>query len=121
MALCKQHKTRTACFMLFAAYQYMRFHEDLTINMTSRVKTRKTAPPPGGQYIIRTNALIENCPPPGGHFHETAAPPGGHVFQQTDIIGKNNLTTFHSSHIKKIAPPSGRHVFQRTRTIFELS
>ncbi|KAH3842770.1 hypothetical protein DPMN_116274 [Dreissena polymorpha] len=69
---------------------------------------------------------------------ETAASPGGHVFQQTepilelsrDIIGTNNLTTFHEDWTlnvtsrmltRKTAPPTGRHVFQRSRTIFELS
>ncbi|KAH3843164.1 hypothetical protein DPMN_116673 [Dreissena polymorpha] len=106
-----------------------KFHEDRTINVTSRVK---------------------NAPPLGSHFHEdwtinvasrvltrkNAPPPGGHVFQPTgiilelvqDIIGMNLLTKFHEdwainvvlrvltrfyySHIRKNAPPLGSHVFQ---------
>ncbi|KAH3803185.1 hypothetical protein DPMN_156886 [Dreissena polymorpha] len=121
-------------------------HEDQTINVASRVLTRKNAPPPD---IIRKNLLTK--------FHEdrvlsrkNAPPPGSHVFQPTsmifelvhDIIGMNlNLTKFHEdrtitgkmprpigSHIslrpifspKKNALPLGSHVFQANVTIFEL-
>ncbi|KAH3769593.1 hypothetical protein DPMN_170866 [Dreissena polymorpha] len=75
------------------------FHEDQTINVTPRVLTRKTAPPPGGHIFqgtgtifrvnratIETNVMTK--------FHEdwtinvtsrvltskTAPPPGGHIF-----------------------------------------
>ncbi|KAH3848842.1 hypothetical protein DPMN_091225 [Dreissena polymorpha] len=55
-----------------------KFHEDQTINVASRVLTRKNAPPPD---IIGTNLLtkfhddrtinvasrVKNAPPPGGH------------------------------------------------------
>ncbi|KAH3888759.1 hypothetical protein DPMN_012799 [Dreissena polymorpha] len=117
-----------------------KFHDDRTINVASRVLTRKNAPPPD---IIRTNLLTK--------FHEdrkinvasrvltrkNAPPPGSHVFQPTsiifelvqDIIGVNLLTKFHEDltinvasrvHIKKNAPPLGSHVFQANVTIFKL-
>ncbi|KAH3872988.1 hypothetical protein DPMN_036212 [Dreissena polymorpha] len=76
-----------------------------TINVASRVLTRKTAT---------------------SH--------GGHVFQQTgiffelvqDIIGMNLLTKFHENRTINVAsrvknaPPLGSHVFQAKVTIFEL-
>ncbi|KAH3892820.1 hypothetical protein DPMN_016950 [Dreissena polymorpha] len=74
------------------------FHQDWTINATSRVLTR---------FYYR-------------HIWKNARPPGGHVFQSTgiifelvqDIIGMNLLT-------KKNALPLGSHVFQAKVTIFE--
>ncbi|KAH3793292.1 hypothetical protein DPMN_146799 [Dreissena polymorpha] len=61
-----------------------KFHDDRKINVTSRVLTRKIAPPPWWQYIIGMNLLTK--------FHEdqtinvasrvkNASPLGGHVFQ----------------------------------------
>ncbi|KAH3861003.1 hypothetical protein DPMN_023929 [Dreissena polymorpha] len=80
------------------------FHEDWTNNVTSRVLTRKNAPP---------------C--------------GSHVFQQKgtifklmkDIICTTVLMKFYYSHIRKIltkknAVLTGVHVFQFTGTILEL-
>ena len=99
-----------------------KFHEDWTINVTSRVLTRF--------YY--------------SHIRKTATPPGSHVFQPTgtifelspDIIRTNVLTKFHEdwtinvtsrvltrfyySHIRKTAPPLGSHDFHATETIFEL-
>ncbi|KAH3825868.1 hypothetical protein DPMN_127751 [Dreissena polymorpha] len=65
----------------------IKFHEDGTRNVASRVFTSKS------QDIIRTNVLTKI----------TSLPPGGHVFQQTetifeliqDIIKTNILTNFH--------------------------
>ncbi|KAH3746645.1 hypothetical protein DPMN_181055 [Dreissena polymorpha] len=112
------------------------FHEDWTINVASRVLTRKNALPPWWPYIIGTNLLTK--------FHEdrkinvasreNAPTPGGHVFQPTciifklvqDIIGMNLLNKFHEdwtinvvSRVKN-APPLGSHVFQANVSIFEL-
>ncbi|KAH3826540.1 hypothetical protein DPMN_128446 [Dreissena polymorpha] len=123
-----------------------KFHEDRTINVVSRVLTRKNAPSTSGhviliiQYIIKTNLLTK--------FHydrainvasrvltrKNAPPFGGHVFQPTgiifklvqDIIGMNRLTKFHEDRtiivasIGKIPRPIGSHVFQANVTISKL-
>ncbi|KAH3747794.1 hypothetical protein DPMN_182226 [Dreissena polymorpha] len=70
------------------------FHQDWTINVTSRVLTRKNAPPLAAIYydIIRMNLLTK--------FHED---------------WKINV----ASRVKN-APPLGSHVFQAKVTIFEL-
>ncbi|KAH3887467.1 hypothetical protein DPMN_011484 [Dreissena polymorpha] len=94
------------------------FHQDWTINVASRVLTRKTAPPPGGHVFQPTGIISELV---------------------QDIIGMNLLTKFHLfwtinvasrvlrrfyyshySHIRKNALPLGSHVFQAKVTIFEL-
>ncbi|KAH3727031.1 hypothetical protein DPMN_052956 [Dreissena polymorpha] len=120
-----------------------KFHEDWTINVPSRVLTRKNAPPPGGHFHedrkinVASRVLTrKNAPPPGGHVFQ----PTGIIFELVqDIIGMNLLTKFHEdwtinvasrvltrfyySHIwpyKENAPPLGRHVFQAKVTIFEL-
>ncbi|KAH3887480.1 hypothetical protein DPMN_011497, partial [Dreissena polymorpha] len=113
-----------------------KFHDDLKINVTSRVLTRKIAPP----HIIGMNLLTE--------FHEdrtinvasrvkNALPLSSHVFQAKvtifeliqDISGTNLLSKFHedwkinvASRVltRKNAPPPGGHVFQPTGIIFEL-
>ncbi|KAH3839980.1 hypothetical protein DPMN_113421 [Dreissena polymorpha] len=85
-----------------------KFHEDWTINVASRVLTRKNAPP-----LFHDDRKINVISRP--------CPCGGHVFQPTgiifellqDIIGMNLLT-------KKNAPPHGSHVTQANVTIFEL-
>ncbi|KAH3882671.1 hypothetical protein DPMN_006615 [Dreissena polymorpha] len=77
--------------------QTNRVYEDRTINVASRLFTRKNAPPPD---IIGTNLLTNVSK------EKSPAPPpllGGHVFQPTgtvftlikDIIGTNLLTKFH--------------------------
>ncbi|KAH3881960.1 hypothetical protein DPMN_005888 [Dreissena polymorpha] len=126
----------------------MKFHVQ---NLTSRVFTRKTAPPPGGHPFSSKNhfqtqlSYLENK-----LFTRKIAPPtGGHVFQQTGttfdkvfpfffltyfnlnrgIIGTNLLTKFHEERTRNVAsrvftstvPPTGGHVFQQTRTTFELN
>ncbi|KAH3716534.1 hypothetical protein DPMN_059258 [Dreissena polymorpha] len=102
-----------------------KFHEDWTINVASRVLTRKNAPPP--PYIIGTNLLTK--------FHDDRklnvtsrvltrkiAPPLWWPY----IIGMNLLTEFHedqtinvASRVKN-APPLGGHVIKANVTIFEL-
>ncbi|KAH3738514.1 hypothetical protein DPMN_045149 [Dreissena polymorpha] len=73
---------------IIATNHMIKFHEDRTINVASRVLTRKNAPPPD---IIRTNLLTK--------FHEdrninvasrvltrkNSPPPGGHVFQPSTL------------------------------------
>ncbi|KAH3700870.1 hypothetical protein DPMN_075851 [Dreissena polymorpha] len=124
-----------------------KFHEDWTINVTSRVLTSKAAPPPGSHVfqqtdttfklslaIIKTNAQTK--------FHEdltinvtprvltnkTALPPGGHkinVLTKFHEDWTKNVTSrafkcFQYIHIEKTAPPPGGHVFSPIWTIFEL-
>ncbi|KAH3833886.1 hypothetical protein DPMN_107202 [Dreissena polymorpha] len=126
---------------IIGAILVTKFNEDQTINVTSRVFTRKNASPPD---IIGTTLLTK--------FHEgrkinvasrvltrkNAPPSGSHVFQPTgiifkliqDIIEMNLLTKFHEdrtvnvasrvltrfyySHIRKNAPPLGNHFFKQT-------
>ncbi|KAH3771634.1 hypothetical protein DPMN_172960 [Dreissena polymorpha] len=81
-----------------------KFHEDWTINVASRVLTRKNAPPPGGHVFQPTGIIFKL-------FH--------------DIIGMNLLTIFHEDWkqmwpLEKKAPPLGSHVFQAKVTIFKL-
>ncbi|KAH3819171.1 hypothetical protein DPMN_120904 [Dreissena polymorpha] len=91
-----------------------KFHDDRTINIASRVLTRKNATPPWWPYINGANHLTK--------FHddrtinvssrENAPPP--------DIIGTNLLTKFHEDRkinvtsrvlTTKNAPPPGGHVY----------
>ncbi|KAH3734890.1 hypothetical protein DPMN_041341 [Dreissena polymorpha] len=93
----------------------IKFHEDWTINVASRVLTRF--------YY--------------SHIRKNAPPLGSHVFQAKvtiieliqDISGTNLLSKFHedwkinvASRVltRKNAPPPGGHVFQPTGIIFEL-
>ncbi|KAH3859720.1 hypothetical protein DPMN_102543 [Dreissena polymorpha] len=89
-------------------YLLTKFHDDRTINVASRVLTRKNAPPPGGHVFKATSIIFELV---------------------QDFIGTNLLTNFNEdrtiksiymySHIRKNAPPLGSHVFQANITIFE--
>ncbi|KAH3871890.1 hypothetical protein DPMN_035105 [Dreissena polymorpha] len=106
-----------------------KFHENWTINVTSRVLKMKNAPPPVGhvfkatetmfelfQDIIGSNLLtkfhvdrkinvasrVRNASPRGGHFHEDR---------------KINVA---SRPYKEIPRPIGSHVFQANVTICEL-
>ncbi|KAH3865784.1 hypothetical protein DPMN_028827 [Dreissena polymorpha] len=85
-----------------------KFHEALTINVASKVLTRKNAPPPGGHVFIETIPIFE-------------------LIQ--DIIRTNLLTKFHKDKTinvasrmltRKNALPPGSHVFQPISIIFEL-
>ncbi|KAH3727526.1 hypothetical protein DPMN_053465 [Dreissena polymorpha] len=86
-----------------------KFHEDWTINVASRVLTRKTAPPPGGHVFSLIWTIFELV---------------------RDINETNVLIKFHDDwakivtsrvFIRNTALPPGSHVFQRTGTIFELN
>ncbi|KAH3830221.1 hypothetical protein DPMN_103462 [Dreissena polymorpha] len=115
-----------------------KFHEDLTINVASRVLTWKNAPPSGGhgfqptvtvfdlvQYIIRTKVLTK--------FHEDRTINVGSTLLTRKmpahwrpyIIGTNVLTKFHEIRTKlwplEKMPRTLSVVFQPTGTIFELA
>ncbi|KAH3729246.1 hypothetical protein DPMN_055213 [Dreissena polymorpha] len=102
-----------------------KFHDDQKINVTSRVLTRKIAPPPWWPYIGMNFLTKKNVPPLGGHvFQENVT-----VFELIqDIIKTNLLTIFHqdwtinvaSRVLRKNAPPPGGHVYQPTSIIFKL-
>ncbi|KAH3736029.1 hypothetical protein DPMN_042589 [Dreissena polymorpha] len=80
-----------------------KFHDDRTINIASRVLTRKNATPPWWPYIIRPNHLTK--------FHDNrkinvissalirknAPPPATETILELikDIVGTNPLTQFH--------------------------
>ncbi|KAH3835102.1 hypothetical protein DPMN_108445 [Dreissena polymorpha] len=93
-----------------------KFHDDRKINVTSRVLTRKNAPPPLWPYIIRMNMTINVA------FRVKNAPPiGSNVFQAKT----NLLTKFHEDRKINVAsrekcPAPGGHVFQPTGIIFIL-
>ncbi|KAH3843181.1 hypothetical protein DPMN_116691 [Dreissena polymorpha] len=122
-----------------------KFHDDLTINVASRVLTRPCFLATETifeliQDIIRTNLLTnvnkEKCPAPGGHVFQ----PTSTIFELVhDIIGMNLLTKFHedrtinvASRLKNAPPlaaivltrktalPPGGHVFSPIWTILEL-
>ncbi|KAH3838109.1 hypothetical protein DPMN_111515 [Dreissena polymorpha] len=83
-----------------------KFHDDRKTNVTSRVLTRKIAPPLWWPYIIGMNLLtkfhedrtinvasrVKNAPPLGSHvFHANVT-----IFELIhDIIETNLLTKFH--------------------------
>ncbi|KAH3710665.1 hypothetical protein DPMN_070156 [Dreissena polymorpha] len=110
-------------------------------NVTSRVFTRKTAPPPlaamfldrSGPFFNSSEILIKpmfsqcfmmigekrKCanPPPGSH--ETNALTKFHENCAKNVTSRV-FSCFHYIHIEKTAPPNGRHVFSPIWTIFEL-
>ncbi|KAH3882728.1 hypothetical protein DPMN_006672 [Dreissena polymorpha] len=84
------------------------FHDDWAKIVTSRLFTRKTAPPPPGSHVIQLTGTIFEL---NSHIKET-----------------NVLTKFHENWVKNVnlecshknAPPTGGHVFSPIWTIFEL-
>ncbi|KAH3877183.1 hypothetical protein DPMN_001042 [Dreissena polymorpha] len=104
-----------------------KFHDDRKVNVTSRVLTRKIAPPLWWPHIIGMNLLTEkNAPPLGSHVFQAKVT----IFELIqDIIKTNLLTIFHQDWTIKVAsrvltrknaPPPGGHVFQPIGIIFEL-
>ncbi|KAH3852040.1 hypothetical protein DPMN_094533 [Dreissena polymorpha] len=127
-----------------------KFHDDRKINVTSRVLTRKNAPPLWWPYILG----MKNAPPLGSHVFQANVT----IFELIQDINKTNLLTkFHedwtinvASRVNKtivkqyksptgsticdrltdaqsenyksppVKPPLGGHVFQPTGIIFEL-
>ncbi|KAH3838791.1 hypothetical protein DPMN_112206 [Dreissena polymorpha] len=96
------------------------FHEEWTINVTSRVLKRKTATTTGGHVFHSTGTIFELV-----LLH--VFQPTGTIFELVqDIIRTNVLTKFHEdwtinlTSTVKTAPPPGGHVFLPTGTIFKL-
>ncbi|KAH3815248.1 hypothetical protein DPMN_143770 [Dreissena polymorpha] len=99
------------------------FHQDWTINVASRVLTRKNAPTPGGHVFQPTGIIFELVQYIGMNLltKKNALPLGSHVFQ--DISGTNLLSKFHEDrkiNVTSRPRPYGGHVFQPTGIIFEL-
>ncbi|KAH3754029.1 hypothetical protein DPMN_188687 [Dreissena polymorpha] len=77
-----------------------KFHEDLKINVASRVLTRKNASPPGG-HTINVTSRVKNAPPLGSHVFQANVS----IFELIqDIVETNLLTKFHKDW--KINEPS---------------
>ncbi|KAH3715063.1 hypothetical protein DPMN_057767 [Dreissena polymorpha] len=103
-----------------------KFHEDWTINVASRVLTKKNAPPLVAIVLTKKNALPPWWPCFSTNWHQLVQ----------DIIGMNLLTEFYYSHIyidaalttdagltihtKKTSPPPGGNVFPLITSIFKL-
>ncbi|KAH3746637.1 hypothetical protein DPMN_181047 [Dreissena polymorpha] len=116
------------------------FHEDWTINVASRVLTRKNAPPPGGHVFKETKTIFELIQDIIGtnlltkpKFHnDRKINVASRVLRKKNapsrwpyIIETNLLTTFHEDWTINVAsrekcPAPGGHVFKATKTIFEL-
>ncbi|KAH3777137.1 hypothetical protein DPMN_178574 [Dreissena polymorpha] len=94
-----------------------KFHEDWTINVASRVLTRKNSPPlfhDDRKINVTSRVLTRKC-----HIQKT------HVLTKFHEHWTKNVTSrvfpcFHYIHIEKTAPPPGGHVFSPIWTIFEL-
>ncbi|KAH3859561.1 hypothetical protein DPMN_102378 [Dreissena polymorpha] len=89
-----------------------KFHKDWTINVASRVFTRKNALPSGGHVFQPTGIIFELVQDIIGmnlltKFHE----------DQTKNVASRVLTRFYYSHIRKNAPPLGSHVFSSKHII----
>ncbi|KAH3839435.1 hypothetical protein DPMN_112866 [Dreissena polymorpha] len=90
-----------------------KFHDDRTINMASRVLTRKNATPPWWPYIIGTNHLTKfhddrTINVIYGHIKKNAPPPDRKINVASRVLTRKN------------APPPGSHVFKPSSIIFEL-
>ncbi|KAH3853195.1 hypothetical protein DPMN_095717 [Dreissena polymorpha] len=142
------HKGKNALTMFKLVQDIMRtnlltkFHDDLTINVDSRVPH-----PLGGHdrtIIVASRVLTRNKMYEDQNINEKCPAPSGHVFQPTGIIfilvrdiivmnlrtkfhidwtinvASRVLTRFYYSHIRKNAPPLCSPVFQANIIIFEL-
>ncbi|KAH3861931.1 hypothetical protein DPMN_024885 [Dreissena polymorpha] len=113
------------------------FHDDWAKIVTSRVFTRKTALPTGGNFeidrdIIGTKLLtkfmkigkeMKTARPPGNH--KNAPRTGGHIsikpIFKTNVHDDWEKIVTSRVFTRKTAPPTGGHVFQWTGTTFELN
>ncbi|KAH3728916.1 hypothetical protein DPMN_054879 [Dreissena polymorpha] len=91
------------------------FHDNWAKILTSRVFTRKTAPPPGSHVIQMTGTIFELK----SHIKETNVLTKFHENWAENVTSRV-FTCFHYIHIEKNAPPTGGHVFSPIWTIFEL-
>ncbi|KAH3725636.1 hypothetical protein DPMN_051484 [Dreissena polymorpha] len=120
-----------------------KFHEDQRKNVASRVFTRKTVPPTGGnvfkqtrttfkliQHIIKTNILTNFTLDPDSFgtklltkFHEDRKrnePSRVKTAPLAKNVTSRVFKCFHYIHIETNAQPTGGHVFSPIWTIFEL-
>ncbi|KAH3884158.1 hypothetical protein DPMN_008130 [Dreissena polymorpha] len=91
------------------------FHDDWAKIVTSRVFTRKTAPPPGSHVIQLTGTIFEL----NSHIKKTNVLTKFHENWANNVTSRV-FTCFHYILIEKNAPPTGGHVFSPIWTIFEL-
>ncbi|KAH3861074.1 hypothetical protein DPMN_024002 [Dreissena polymorpha] len=96
-------------------------HEDRTINVVSRVLTShimKNTPPSSGHTINVASRVLtrKNAPPPGSHIFQ----PTGNIFKLIhDINGTNRVTKFRKDWTNNVASrvknahPHGGHVFNQ--------
>ncbi|KAH3787031.1 hypothetical protein DPMN_165150 [Dreissena polymorpha] len=104
-----------------------KFNEHRTMNVASRVLTRKNAPTPQQPYIIKTNLLSKFHEDPKKNTasrvltRKNAPPPGGHVIHPTTEQFREIRAINVASRVltRKNAPPPGGHVFKQTSAIFE--
>ncbi|KAH3814008.1 hypothetical protein DPMN_142484 [Dreissena polymorpha] len=122
---------------IIGSHLLTKFHDDRTLNVASRVLTKKNSPPPWRPYIIGTNLLTI--------FHEDrtiyvafTAPWWPYIIgtnlqtkfhddwkinEASRVLTRNNITTINvaSRVLTRINdPPLGSLVFQANVTIFEL-
>ncbi|KAH3748834.1 hypothetical protein DPMN_183290 [Dreissena polymorpha] len=90
------------------------FYDDSAKIVTSRVFTRKTAPPPGSHLIQLTGSIFEL----NSHIKQTNVLTKFHE-NWAKTVTSRVFTCFHYIHIEKNAPPTGGHVFSLIWTIFE--
>ncbi|KAH3788151.1 hypothetical protein DPMN_166283 [Dreissena polymorpha] len=110
------------------------FHDDWKKKVTSRVFTRKTAPPAWQPcYSTDRNHFRAQLSYQGNkltsrvftcfhyiHIEKNAPPTGGHVFSPIWCIFELVRDINKTNQKLKTAPPTGGHVFQRTGTTFKL-
>ncbi|KAH3727982.1 hypothetical protein DPMN_053928 [Dreissena polymorpha] len=92
------------------------FHDDWAKIVTSRVFTRKTAPPPPRQPCYSTDRTIFEL---NSHIKETNVLTKFHDNWAKNVTSRV-FTCFHYIHIEKNVPPTGSHVFSPIWTIFKL-
>ncbi|KAH3811227.1 hypothetical protein DPMN_139634 [Dreissena polymorpha] len=105
------HKTRQTTQTELITNLLIKFHEDVTINVASRVQN---ALPPGGHVFQQTRIILELNQDVIGTYVVTKF-----YTNQTINLAPWVLTWFYYSHIWKNAPPHASHVFQPTETIFK--
>ncbi|KAH3693969.1 hypothetical protein DPMN_081408 [Dreissena polymorpha] len=128
---CKDKATETIFELvqdIIGTHILTKFYEDRKINVTSRVLTRKNAPPPGGHVFQQTGIIFELVHNIIGmnlltKFHEdrtinvasrvkNVPPLGSHTNLLTKIHEDWTINVASRVFTRKNAPPLGSHVFQ---------
>ncbi|KAH3890061.1 hypothetical protein DPMN_014130 [Dreissena polymorpha] len=92
------------------------FHDEWAKIVTSRVFTRKTAPPLPGSLVIELTVTIFEL---NSHIKGTNVLTKFHENWAKNVTSRV-FTCFHYIHIENNAPPTGGHVFSPIWTIFVL-